>query len=36
MTDRYGQTVWEVRAFVGRDPVSTAPRQLTRMVHAGP
>jgi integrase len=36
MTDGVGQTVWEVRAFVGRDPISRAPRQLTRMVHAGP
>jgi integrase len=36
MIDRHGQTVWEVRVFVGRDPISKAPRQLTRMVHAGP
>ena len=28
MTDRMGQTVWEVRVYVGRDPVTKAPRQV--------
>jgi hypothetical protein len=36
MTDLGGQKVWEVRVFVGRDPISAAPRQLTRMVHDVP
>jgi integrase len=27
--------VWEVRAFVGRDPVTNAPRQVSRTVHGG-
>jgi integrase len=36
MTDRQGRTVWEVRVYVGRDPATKAPRQVTRMIHAGP
>ena len=28
--------VWEVRVFIGRDPVTSAPRQVSRVVHAGP
>jgi integrase len=28
--------VWEVRVYVGRDPVSNAPRQVSRIIRAGP
>ncbi len=28
--------VWEVRVYVGRDPVTNAPRQVSKVVHAGP
>ncbi len=27
--------VWEIRVYVGRDPVTGAPRQVSRVVHAG-
>ncbi|HEY3810835.1 MAG TPA: hypothetical protein VGL49_05315, partial [Acidimicrobiales bacterium] len=36
LTDARGQVVWEVRVYVGRDPVTNAPRQVSRVVHAGP
>jgi integrase len=28
--------VWEVRVYVGRDPVTNAPRQVSKIIHAGP
>jgi integrase len=27
--------VWEVRVYVGRDPVTNNPRQISRVIHAG-
>jgi hypothetical protein len=27
--------VWEVRVYVGRDPVTQAPKQVSRVVRAG-
>ena len=35
VTDDEGRVVWEVRVFVGRDPVTKNPRQVSRIVHAG-
>ena len=27
--------VWRIRAYAGRDPVTNAPRQVTKTVHGG-
>lgn len=36
VTDEHGRIAWEVRVYIGRDPVTNAPRQVSKVIYAGP